>query len=196
MEQELMDFDEWIQIQESTPTEYYAIFNDTGAVISVLPHKGNIDLSDKIKIEEEDAQSILTGRESLFSYRVDLPTRKFYKLSKFATHNLTKIDDVLHRIIDKQWSDIQHPDVLIQYIQQDSELIFSIDPKHTKFIWSGETEMIFLITGYNDPNILLQMISLRIGDLIEKPKHVKIGSLDKFSIYTRRIFDNYVMEKL
>jgi len=196
MEQELMDFDEWILIQESTPTEFYAIFNEDGFVTSVIPHKGSIDLLDKIKIDEEEAHKILTGQESLFSYRVDIPTKKFFKLSKFATHNLIKIDDVLHRIIEKQWSTVQDPDILVQYIEEDQELIFSIDPKHTKFIWSGETEMIFLVTGYNDPNILLEMISLRIGDLIDRPKHVKIAPTEKFSLYTRRIFDNYIFEKL
>lgn len=196
MEQELMDFDEWIKIQESTPTEYCAVFDDDGFVVSVIPYKGNIDFTGKTKIDEDEAQLILSGKESLFSYRVDVPTKKFYKLSKFATHNLTKIDDVLHRIIEKQWSNIQDPDVSVKYIEKENELIFSIDPKHTKFIWSGETEMIFLLTGYNDPNILMQMISVRIGDLIENPKHFKISPTEKFSVYTRRIFDNYVFEKL
>jgi hypothetical protein len=66
-----------------------------------------------------------------------------------------------------------------------------------KVIWSGETAMSFLITDYNDPNILYKMVSLTVSDLVEKKKIFQDIELpDRFSIYTRRIFKNYVLGDL
>ena len=57
--------------------------------------------------------------------------------------------------------------------------------------------MSFLITDYNDPNILYKMVSLTVSDLVEKKKIFKDIELpDRFSVYTRRIFKNYVLGDL
>ena len=62
-------------------------------------------------------------------------------------------------------------------------------------LWSGETEMNFLITEYNDPNILFKMISFKVSELVGKTKIFKnITCPERFSIYTRRIFKNYILE--
>jgi hypothetical protein len=64
-----------------------------------------------------------------------------------------------------------------------------------KIYWDGETVMNFLITDYNDPNILHKMISLKISDLIAASKTFRSLDLpETFSVYTRRIFKNYVIE--
>ena len=54
--------------------------------------------------------------------------------------------------------------------------------------------MNFLITDYNDPNLLFEMISVKINDLIGKSKIFKELEYENFSIYTRRIFKNCVIE--
>jgi hypothetical protein len=51
-----------------------------------------------------------------------------------------------------------------------------------------------LITEYNDPNALIEMISIRAGDITENAKSFNVVLPKKFSIYTRRIFDKYVFE--
>jgi hypothetical protein len=67
--------------------------------------------------------------------------------------------------------------------------------KYSKnIIWDGDTEMIFLVTDYNDPNVLMQMISIRVGDITENTKSFNIELPNKFSVYTRRIFDKYIFE--
>ena len=101
MEQELMDFDEWIKRPVNQTIEYYVTFNDDGALIGVYPSHAVLDVTNKIKIDDEIAIAIATGVENLFSYRVDVPTKKLVKLNKFSTHSLVKIDDILHRVIDK-----------------------------------------------------------------------------------------------
>jgi hypothetical protein len=133
--------------------------------------------------------------ENLFSYRVDIPTKKLVKLNKFSTHSLIKIDDILHRVIDKKWSNIQDPDITILHNAKNNTLTFSMSDKYSNnIIWDGATEMIFLVTDYNDPNVLIHMLSIRAGDITENTKSFTLDLPIKFSVYTRRIFDKYIFE--
>ena len=197
MEQELMDFDEWIKLPVNQTVEYYATFKDDGSLIGVYPSHAVLDITNKIKIDEEIATAVSTGVENLFSYRVDLPTKKLVKLNKFSTHSLIKIDDILHRIIDKKWSNMQDPDITILHDTKNSTLIFSMSNKYSNnIIWDGATEMIFLVTDYNDPNVLLHMLSIRAGDITENTKLFTLDLPNRFSVYTRRIFDKYIFETI
>jgi hypothetical protein len=195
MEQELMDFDEWIKLPVNQTIEYYATFKDDGVLIGVYPSHAVLDITNKIKIDDEIATAIASGVENLFSYRVDIPTKKLVKLNKFSTHSLIKIDDILHRVIDKKWSNIQDPDITILHNVKNSTLTFSMSDKYsTNIIWDGATEMIFLITDYNDPNVLIHMLSIRAGDITENTKSFVLDLPTRFSVYTRRIFDKYIFE--
>jgi hypothetical protein len=195
MEQELMDFDEWIKLPVNQTIEYYATFKDDGSLIGVYPSHTVLDIPNKIKIDDEIATAITDGVENLFSYKVDIPTKKLVKLNKFSTHNLIKIDDILHRIIDKKWSNIQDPDIVISHNTKNNTLTFSMSEKYsTNIIWDGETEMIFLVTDYNDPNVLIHMLSIRAGDITENTKSFALNLPTRFSVYTRRIFDKYLFE--
>ncbi len=195
MGQELMDFDEWIRLPVNQTVEYYATFKDDGSLIGVYPSHTVETVINKIKIDDEIATAISNGTENLFSYKVDVPTQKLLKINKFSMHNLIKIDDVLHRIIDKKWSNIEDPDITVQYDTSNSMLTFSMNQKYSNnIIWDGDTVMIFLITEYNDPNALIEMINIRAGDITENIKSFNVELPKKFSIYTRRIFDKYVFE--
>jgi hypothetical protein len=195
MEQELMDFDEWIKLPVNQTIEYYATFKDDGALIGVYPSHAVLDLTNKIKIDDEIAAAIATGVENLYSYKVDVPTKKLVKLNKFSTHSLIKIDDILHRVIDKKWSNIQDPDITILHNVKNNTLTFSMSDKYSNnIIWDGATEMIFLVTDYNDPNVLIHMLSIRAGDITENTKSFTLDLPTRFSVYTRRIFDKYIFE--
>ena len=195
MEQELMDFDEWIKRPVNQTIEYYVTFKDDGALIGVYPSHAVLDITNKIKIDDEIATAIATGVENLFSYRVDIPTKKLVKLNKFSTHSLVKIDDILHRVIDKKWSNIQDSDITILHNTKNNTLTFSMSKKYSNnIIWDGATEMIFLVTDYNDPNVLIHMLSIRAGDITENTKSFTLDLPTRFSVYTRRIFDKYIFE--
>jgi hypothetical protein len=197
MGQELMDFDEWISLPANQIVEYYASFKDDGSLIGIYPSHAIGSIQNKIQIDEEVATAITSGAENLFSYKVDLPTKKLLKINKFSTHNLIKIDDILHRIIDKKWSNIEDPDVIVSYDRETSLLTFSMNQQYSNnIIWDGDTVMIFLITEYNDPNALIQMVNIRAGDITKNTKSFHMTLPKKFSIYTRRIFDKYVFETL
>lgn len=190
-----MDFDEWIKLPVNQTIEYYATFKDDGALIGVYPSHAVLDLTNKIKIDDDIATAIATGVENLFSYRVDIPTKKLIKLNKFSTHSLIKIDDIIHRVIDKKWSNIQDPDIIISHNIEHSTLTFSMNDKYSNnIIWDGATEMIFLVTAYNDPNVLIHMLSIRAGDITENTKSFSLDLPTRFSVYTRRIFDKYIFE--
>lgn len=195
MGQELMDFDEWISLPANQTIEYYVTFKEDGSLLGVYPSHAIGDVQNKIKIDEDIAIAISNGVENLFSYKVDIPTRTLLKINRFSMHNLIKIDDVLHRIIDKKWSNINDPDIIVNYSSDNNLLDFSMSPRYSKnIVWDGDTVMIFLITEYNDPNALLEMISIRVGDITENTKSFQLTLPNKFSVYTRRIFDKYVFE--
>jgi hypothetical protein len=92
---------------------------------------------------------------------------------------------------------MQDPDITISHDTKNSTLIFSMSDKYSNnIIWDGATEMIFLVTDYNDPNVLLHMLSIRAGDITENTKLFTLDLPNRFSVYTRRIFDKYIFETI
>ncbi len=201
------DFLSKIKLPEIT---YMAKFNpDTGAVEAVGPSHAFENQDHKIEIDQDTAELIIEGKIKLSSCFVDQRENKF-EIAEIQS--IIKIDDVLHRVVDLKWSDIDRPDIYILYDSEKKTLKFQLTEEfhgtkkmpekyqpvvRRNVLWSGETEMDFLITEYNDPNILFKMISFKISDLVGKTKTFKnISCPHRFSIYTRRIFKNYVMEIL
>ena len=99
-------------------------------------------------------------------------------------------------------------DVFLTYDKLNKTLTFELSIKYNgtkvvedvatkKIHWSGSTEMLFLITTYNDPNGLYYTAEISIESLIENKKILtNIDLPEDFSVYTRRIFKNYVIEKI
>ena len=210
--EEIVDFDEYITKLSQTLLEltYSATFDPkTGAVISVGPSHIFINEENKIPLDKETAEQIIEGNIKVNSCFVDITGGK---LEIAEIQSVYKIDDVLHRIIEKKWSEITKPEIFLSYNKTKKTLTVELTeefygtkkvPKKyhpiskRKVIWSGETAMSFLITDYNDPNILYKMVSLTVSDLVEKKKIFKDIELpDRFSVYTRRIFKNYILDDL
>lgn len=205
--EELEDFDSFIKNYEPPLVTYMAVFNpDTGEVMKVGPSYAFDDEQYKILIDDDLASKIIEGEIRISSCTVNTHTSE---LEIAETKVVFKMDDVLHRIVDRMWSDIEYPDVYLTYDTKKKQLKVELSiefggTKDTgrpnigrKIIWSGDTEMNFLITDYNDPNVLYELVPLRLSDLISNAKVIENLELpNKFSIYTRRLFKNYVMEKL
>jgi hypothetical protein len=114
-------------------------------------------------------------------------------------HSLVKIDDVLHRVIDKKYVPDQKNDIVIQFNELENKIIFVLHNsiKTRKIQWDGSTEMQFFITAYNDPHNLYQTIVFQLKDLEQGSKEfIYTAPHKKFSIFTRRILKNYVFEKI
>jgi hypothetical protein len=161
--------------------------------------------NNKISIDREIAESVFEGKTTLNSYVVDLTSAN---LEFIEIQMLTKIDDVLHRVIDKRWTDVIDNDVFLTYNKTVNCLTIELAKKYNgtrevagvqskKVHWTGSTEMLFLLTNYNDPNYLIRSISITLDQLVDQKKIIADLVLpDKFSVYTRRLFKNYIIEEL
>lgn len=205
-----MSFDEWLANYVPRETVYYAIYNpETGAVTGVCPDHAAVDQEHKIEIETQLATDIFDGKISLSACVVN----KYDSIVEFAEiKNLAKIDDVLHRIVDKKYTEVEDPDVFVTYNRAAGKLTFEMSEKFEgtrlveeqylpvkkrKIHWDGDTQMNFLITEYNDPNAVKHMVSFRISDLIGNSVSYDIADLDaKFSVYTRRLLKKYIFEEV
>jgi hypothetical protein len=202
--EKIEDFDVWFSHYKLPPVKFVAVFNpDTGAVISVGPSHAFKDQKHKISVNKELAESIINAEIKIDHCVVDMNSNT---LEVAEIKSVYKIDDVLHRIMSKKDSEIKKPDIYIKY---DSKLAILKIEMSTEFggtrktrvgikkrniVWDGDTEMQFFITEYNDPNLLFEVVTVTINDLIGKHKLITDFNYSKFSVYTRRLFKNYVIE--
>jgi len=198
------DFDKWLAEYKPAPVKYVAVYDHyTGAVISVGPDYAFPDEECVVDIDSETALSIIAAEIQIHHCQIDIHSGE---LEIAETKTLNKLDDVLHRIPIIQYSDIIKPDVYLTYTAKSKTLKIQLSTefggnkkykeanKQRKVVWDGSTVMDFLITEYNDPNLIYKMFSVKINDLIGKTVTVKNVSYDNFSIYTRRLFKNYVIK--
>jgi hypothetical protein len=207
MEAALKDFHDWLA---SLPVsdldmQYYATFDESGTVTGILSEFSSKDMPNRIAVDKEIAESVIQGKTTLNSYVVDLTsaTVEFIEI-----HALQKIDDVLHRVVGKNWSSEIDNDVFLTYNRKQQQLTIELSSKYngTKVVenmrpkkvhWAGSTELSFLITHYNDPSYLDQLVVVKIDELIQNKKVIDTINLpNNFSVYTRRLFKNYVVEEI
>lgn len=193
---DLAPFDEWIKTLEIPEETYFFEFDLNGNVIALHPGLSVDHIKNKIQVDLDVAVGIYDRGETLRHYKVDVISGRVIKVNLASITGLTKIDDVLHRVVDKKWSKISKPDVSIEYNRADALLTFKINPLLKTIEWQGEQDMIFLVTEYNDPNVLQEMISFNVNELVKYPQRFTLALPEKFSIYTRRIFDKYTYEDI
>ncbi len=189
-------FDQWIKTIEIPEESYFFEFDSDGNVVALHPGQTVSGIKNKIQIDNSIALAIYEQGETLRHYKLDVISGRVIKVNLSSITGLYKIDDVLHRIIDKRWSNITKPDIAIEYKRQESLLTFKINPLLKTVEWQGDQDMVFLITEYNDPNVLQEMISFNVNELVKYPQRITVELPNKFSIYTRRIFDKYTFEEL
>ena len=191
---DLAPFDEWIKTLELPEETYFFEFDLDGNVVALHPGPTVDHIKNKIQVDLDVALGIYERGETLRHYKVDVISGKVIKVNLASITGLTKIDDVLHRVIDKKWSKISKPDISIEYARTDAVLTFKINPLLKNIEWQGDQDMVFLITEYNDPNVLREMINFNVNELVKYPQRFTLALPEKFSIYTRRIFDKYTYE--
>lgn len=198
------DFDKWLAEYKPPQYVYVAVFDPvSGAVLSVGPEFAFTDEKNKVVIDKNLAQSIISAEIQIHNCMIDITSGKL-EIAEMQT--LNKLDDVLHRIISVGYTDMTDPDVYLTYSKKDKTLKIqlSVEFGGTKkyknqrgsrnIVWDGNTNMDFLITGYNDPNEILQVVSITINELIGKTITIKNINFSKFSVYTKRLFKKYAIE--
>jgi hypothetical protein len=197
-----------LEFPEIPETKFAAVFDpETGRVLSVGPDFAFEDKEHKIEIDSILAESIITGETIIHDCFVDFYD---YKIEIKQAVSLYKIDDVLHRITNKEFVDFVDADVYVTYNKRSKNLSIELTERFCgtrqvtdktnfrkqKMIWNGDTELTFYVTAYNDPHIIYETLTLTVSDLIEKKYKTKIVLPKKFSVFTRRLFKRYVMEVL
>ena len=203
----LEDFCKLIEKAAKRKIDYCVIFNkDTGEIIGVGPEFAFRDYTNKLQIDKDLALDMLNSKVKMSSYIVDFENGS---LQLLENKSLVKIDDILHRVIEKEWSDVEDFDLYITVNRKKNSILFEfseqlggtkkheIKNKKRKIKWDGQSVMDFYVTEYNDPNIFYNVFTLTIFDLKGKKAEFKnIEFPEKFSVYTRRLFKNYVLEIL
>lgn len=202
--EEIIDFDKWYAEFKPQPVVYVAVFDPaTGRVISVGPSHAFENEKNKIEIDNETAEAIINTEIKIHHCLVDINSKT---LEIAEVKSIYKIDDVLHRVISKDYFDGDKVDVFLTYDSKKKTLKVQLSDefggtkkskkavKQRNIVWDGDTEMKFLITEYNDPNLIFEMLSVKINELVGKTKTFKNIDYPKFSVYTRRFFKNYVIE--
>jgi hypothetical protein len=202
--EKVIDFDQWIANYTPPVIEFVAVYDPyTGAVTSVGPSHAFESAEYKIVIDSTIAEEIINAEIQIHHCFVDINSKE---LEIAEVRNMFKIDDMLHRVISVEYSEIKNVDVYITYKVKNKTLTIELAKElggtkkssgkinKRNIIWDGTTKMDFMITDYNDPNVLFEMFSVTINELVGQSKIIKDIDYDKFSVYTRRLFKNYVIE--
>lgn len=186
----IVDFDSWLLNFQPTEVKYYASYDPTSGSI----HKvGNQSALSKdlhiIEIDSELAEKIIQGEVSITRCFVNTDTNT---VEVAEVSSITKIYDVLHRVIDIEYSMVDKHDLKIIYDQKNKTLTLDLlIPGH----WADDTLLNFYLTDYNDPNVIYKNIDVVIAELKVKPLVYRdINLPPRFSVYTKRLFKNYVLE--
>ena len=204
---EEVEFQTWVKQLQETKNKYSAIFDPNTMKLKrvgpsyALEHEDNC-----LEIDADIAERILSGEIRIHSCFLDTDNNK---INIAETRHLIKIDDVLHRVPLTNWSDITNPDIYIVLNYNQKKITIDMNVKWNgtfnstnqtniktrKLVWSGDTMLEFLITDYNDPNIIYDSFSFYVQDLINTQLEFKINvPHKKISVYTKRIFKNYIMD--
>lgn len=197
-----IDFDQWIASYQPPEIRYYVKFNNTGSVIGLYPSAKEITDDDMLEIKLETALLIQEGKINLHCCYVDLENKEFGILKKILRNDAGP----LHRIVESKYAENKNFDIILTFDK--GQLIVELAKKYggTKTTkeknkkplkWSKDTQISFLVTSYNDPNIPYTDIKFSLGQLLGAKF---VYQLDKdipedFSVYTRKIFSNYVIIK-
>lgn len=199
--EEVFDFDEYIKQLQTIEKVYHVIFDlSTGRILELTPAvKTTITEKNKIEISKEEAKEIMNSSLGLLSHRVDITKTPMTLISvEIANLNTFVIDDILHRVPDSKYSKIKSPDVKLTYDRNKRELKIKVktDSKKTEKFTFNDGWIKFFVTEYNDPNVLLRdPIEINIFNLDKNVfKLTDIILPEDYSIYTRRIFKDYLLE--
>jgi hypothetical protein len=185
-------------------TQYFAVYDPyTFLVILVGPSTTFLDEDHIVALEEDLALQILEGIVLLSNCYIDAGSKS---LELVERQYVVKIDDILHRIVEKKWSADKLFEIYIDYYKKKNTLKIEMTSvyngtKKTKHVqskklsWAGDTVMDFYITDYNDPHVLYKKISFPVHALEKNVVVIEnINLPKKFSVYTRRIFKKYVLD--
>lgn len=202
MEEVIPDF--FAELPHVEPIKYVAIFEqNTGKITSIGPSVAFSNSDLQIEVSQELAHDVLSGTVNIHDCFVD-----FYEntVEVKQVTSLYKIDDVLHRIVEQQYAVDDDAEIFLDYTSDQNLLSIELTERFCgtrksnsdatrkqPMIWNGDTELVFYITGYNDPHKIYKIITITVSDLVDNCYRTTIDVPAKFSVFTRRLFKRYVI---
>lgn len=176
-----------------TEPDFFAIYNPiTLEVFGVYPSHAAEQIDHKIKIDQHLANLIFDGTVPLTTCFVDTTTESPTVIQQKI---ITKIDDILHRIPDSNYSKNTNPDVIVSYDQLSKQIEISVSDTVKKIKWANETNLKFIVSAYNDPHKIYQLINITLSSLLNTPYTIMYTGPDNaFSVFTSRVFKTYIFE--
>lgn len=181
-------------------SQKFVTFDNNGEIISIGNSKPDVD--NFIVVDYKSVSKLLSGEESTFLYEIVFdPRLKTYKLSKKVEEKSDSYnfnDDFYEFNYKKDIFDIQ-----VRQNNVCEEWEISVDQELAEVLLEkslyNDTKLFFSITEKNNPFILNQFIVIDFHTLI-KEKTIKesfnknITMSKKYSIYTKKMFENYSYE--
>lgn len=182
------------------PTQKFVSFNKTGEITAIgntKPNEGDYIVTDYTNISK-----LLSGEESTLLYEVIFDTRtKIYKLTKKVEEKENSYDfneDFYEFNYKKELFDIR-----ISQNNTIEEWEVSVDETLAEALLEKsmykETKVFFSITDKTNPFILHQLIVIDFNTLLTERKikesfNKNITTSKNYSIYTKKMFENYSYE--
>ena len=192
--EEIKAFDEWLTSYTPTETRYYAIFDKkTGVVYAVYPDHSCAKIENKLLLDRDIADLLIEGTQPLNNFFIDV-NKKTPKL--FQKQSFKKLDNILYRIPDSKYLPFKRRtyDVTIKATKNDLRFSLAARYKKRTIKFDGDTVLQFLITDYNDVHKIHKVINFTIDELVASPKRIDFSFDLRYSIYTNRIFDTYIIK--
>lgn len=182
------------------PTQKFVSFDKTGEITAIgntKPEEGDYIVTDYSSISK-----LLSGEESTLLYEVIFDTRtKIYKLSKKVDEKENSYnfnEDFYEFNYKKELFDIR-----ISQKNTDEEWEISVDETLAEALLEKsmykDTKVFFSITEKSNPFILHQLIVIDFNTLLSERKikesfNKNITTSKNYSIYTKKMFENYSYE--
>lgn len=186
------------------PTKKYVYYDDNGNILSI---SNRITSDDPyIEVENTEVKSITDGQDQITNFRVEYDTLLKQYILKHKKINNKSFISIKNNIFQIPDYSVNEYDLKVIRDNVSKVWIFELNAelrKNLKTSHSNYSNMMhFSITDKNDPNCLLQLITLKVNDLVNnkqlKIKFLKENAFDnkQVSVYTIRKFQSYSYEEI
>ena len=186
-------------IQQPTEVRYCLGFNPTkGRITGLYPTTSTLKPKNTVDIPTEIADKLLEGLLRPEELLVDTKTKNLIFAENFDQTDST----VIYRVPDAKFTNVEDPDLILSY----NGTVFSVELSarlggiYGKFnddvaVLQYPDGMIIhlLITKYNNPNIIMEVVKIPIEKLYGMPYNITVALPKKFSVFTRKIFQEYTL---
>ena len=180
--------------------EFYVYFDDTGQILSISGRKDTTSQHRFSTFPREEVIDFMEGIKSMANYYIseNRKTGKVRIQEKITNEIIVQtLDDKLYKIepLTKDNFDVKIIiDYNIMHITLHENIRKELLRDASDITINGATTLQFFITKKDDPHFLKKEIIIDIINLIKQDITVDCTPLGEFSIYTKRVYEDYCYE--